>query len=66
MDNLSTAQRAARYKAYDLASDLVDQALEVVTNEAIFNDEEAAANYDLLIEAHSTLFKRKREFTDAS
>lgn len=62
MQDLSAGQRQARYGAYDLAADLVDHAMETVTNEAIFTDEEAAENLMLLTEAHDTLKKRMREF----
>jgi len=59
---LSPGQRAARYKAYEYAYELVDHAAETITNEAIFTEEEAERNSQLIAEVHSTLGKRMMEF----
>jgi len=62
MEPLSPGQRYARYQAYELAFELVDHATELVTNEAIFTDEEAETNRRLMTEAHNTLRRRMAVF----
>jgi len=62
MEALSSGQRYARRVAYDLAFDLVDQARDVICNEAIFTDDEVVANNDLIAEVRQTLERRMKQY----